>query len=348
MGIKNWLGSMVMTAAVCGSAATLGTTIDKIIVFGDSLSDNGNVYNMLATAKNVIPLVPLIPKNPPYHDGRFTNGIVWVEQLAKSMHVPLVNYAYGGAWAEGIYESGQILPPSLSLQVDMYSIAPSTVIDFNMKKHLYVIWAGSNDYLRGRSNTDSATTNTVDAIAIQIDWLFRMGARNFLILNLADLSKTPTSIEKGPDFALALQKLVIKHNEKLAQRVEKLRGQYSSATIVYLNITDEFDDLIMHPEKYKLKNVAEACYDGGYMFGARQFVMNPEIEAAKEAKFEISNNSVLMDAYLNSLAAKRGHQSCNNPDEYLFWDKTHPTRVTHQLIGLAALLKLSETGISGS
>ena len=69
MKIKNWLGSVILGAALCTSAATLAA-IDKIIVFGDSLSDNGNVYNMLAMAKNVIPLVPLIPKNPPYYEGR--------------------------------------------------------------------------------------------------------------------------------------------------------------------------------------------------------------------------------------------------------------------------------------
>ena len=56
------------------SQSIFAEPIDKIIVFGDSLSDNGNVLSLTEKAKKVIPLVPLIPKNPPYFSGRFTNG----------------------------------------------------------------------------------------------------------------------------------------------------------------------------------------------------------------------------------------------------------------------------------
>lgn len=345
MSIKKIFKSLVIGATMLSAVPVIGSTIDKIIVFGDSLSDNGNVYNMLSTAKNVIPLVPLIPKNPPYYEGRFTNGYVWVEHLANAMNVPLVNYAYGGAWAEGFYDSLQILPPSLGIQVDMYSINPSTVTDFKMHQHLYVIWAGNNDYLKGRSNPDYATTNTVEAIATQVDWLARMGAKHFLILGLADLSRAPTSMAKGPEFAVALHKMVAAHNQKLAKRIDKLRQDRKDLDIVFVDITDDFNDLILNPSKYRLKTVDKACYNGGYMFANQHLENEPEIQAAKEAKFEITNNSILMDAYLNSLAAGRGYHPCQNPDEFLFWDQTHPTRIAHQLIGLGVFAKMAETGM---
>lgn len=345
MSMKSWFGAALAGLTLCISTVTVGAKFDKIIAFGDSLSDNGNVYNMLSMAKNVIPLVPLIPKNPPYFEGRFSNGMVWVEHLAKSLDIPLVNYAYGGAWAEGFYDSMQILPPSLGTQVDMYSVNPSTIVDFKMHQHLYVIWAGSNDYMQGRKDTEYATTNTVETIANQAEWLLRLGAKHVLLLNLADLSRMPSAMAKGPDFAVALRKLVDKHNEKLAARVEKMRRQHADAEIVYINITDEFDDLIFNPIKYGLKNVSSACYAGGYSLTARQFEMEPEVQAAKQAKFELANNSVLMEAYMNSLTASKGHKPCNNPDEFLFWDQTHPTRIVHQLIGLGVFTKLAETGM---
>ena len=46
--------------------------LNKIVVFGDSLSDINNVYNK----SNWI-----IPNNKTWYQGRFTNGLTWVEYL---------------------------------------------------------------------------------------------------------------------------------------------------------------------------------------------------------------------------------------------------------------------------
>ncbi|MFB8787365.1 MAG: SGNH/GDSL hydrolase family protein [Potamolinea sp.] len=81
--------------------------IEQIYTFGDSLSDVGNVYNLTLALKKVG-----YPP-PPYVNGRFSNGIVWVEYLAKQLKlkpVPFttlptgvfsspdgVNFAFGGS-----------------------------------------------------------------------------------------------------------------------------------------------------------------------------------------------------------------------------------------------------------
>ena len=48
----------------------------QVITFGDSLSDRRNVFN--ATLGGT-------PASPPYADGRFSNGPVWVEVLATGL-----------------------------------------------------------------------------------------------------------------------------------------------------------------------------------------------------------------------------------------------------------------------
>src|SRR5919108_3147959 len=58
-----------------------------VVMFGDSLSDNGN---LLALTGGAVPASP-------YFAGRFSNGPVWVERLASALDVPLVNFAVGGA-----------------------------------------------------------------------------------------------------------------------------------------------------------------------------------------------------------------------------------------------------------
>src|SRR6516164_3574154 len=67
----------------------------NLIVFGDSISDTGNGFLFtggVATA-------------PPYFDGHFSNGPMWVEVLADRLGLPApapslgggTNYAFGGA-----------------------------------------------------------------------------------------------------------------------------------------------------------------------------------------------------------------------------------------------------------
>lgn len=46
-------------------------------MFGDSLSDTGKMYDKMRG---------YLPSSPPYHQGRFSNGPVWLEQLTQ--HFP--------------------------------------------------------------------------------------------------------------------------------------------------------------------------------------------------------------------------------------------------------------------
>src|SRR5580698_2181168 len=70
-------------------------SIDAIYAFGDSLTDVGNIY---AATGGTTP-------GAPYVNGQFTNGNVWVQDLATGLGVPSLkpsllggtDYAYGTA-----------------------------------------------------------------------------------------------------------------------------------------------------------------------------------------------------------------------------------------------------------
>ncbi|MHC5725840.1 MAG: SGNH/GDSL hydrolase family protein, partial [Nostoc sp.] len=51
-------------------------SFDQLYVFGDSLSDTGNIYN--ATGKTY-------PQSPPYFDGRFSDGPIWIDYLGDQL-----------------------------------------------------------------------------------------------------------------------------------------------------------------------------------------------------------------------------------------------------------------------
>ena len=86
---------------VFSSHAAIGTgaTFDEVVVFGDSLSDNGNLV--------IVEGQPL-PDPTLYYQGRLSNGPVWVEYLTNPRHLgtALSDKAYGGANSSGL------LPPA--------------------------------------------------------------------------------------------------------------------------------------------------------------------------------------------------------------------------------------------
>jgi phospholipase/lecithinase/hemolysin len=319
-------------------------SVDKIIIFGDSLSDNGNIYSLTKNAKKAIPLIPIIPKEPPYFQGRFSNGPVWIEQVAKLMNVPLENYAYGGAWAEPVLDSWLIVPFGLDMQVNFYLV--SAALDFNKDKHLYVIWAGGNDYIQGRADAEYATSNTVASIKDQLEWLLYYGAKNVVIVNLPDVGATPEATSKGAAFAASVTRLSQLHNRKLATMVEQESKRYPHATLMLIDAKGYYDDVVSHPTKYLLKNTTEACYLGGF-FLQRSLANNLEVEAAKKVKIDILNNPALRTAYLTSMSVANGDTHCMNPDEYVFWDAIHPTRVVHQILATLSFNQLYEYGLKG-
>ena len=68
----------------------------NVFVYGDSLSDTGNIYFITGHTT---------PPSPPYYNGRFSNGPLAVEYLANALHSPLTSFAWGGA-TTGIGDSG--------------------------------------------------------------------------------------------------------------------------------------------------------------------------------------------------------------------------------------------------
>jgi phospholipase/lecithinase/hemolysin len=60
----------------------------NLSVYGDSLSDLGNIYTAGSQT---------IPRSPPYYMGRFSNGPLAVEYHAKTLNTPLTSFAWGGA-----------------------------------------------------------------------------------------------------------------------------------------------------------------------------------------------------------------------------------------------------------
>lgn len=341
--VRSFLMMLVTVMVLFYSLTAAATPIDEIIVFGDSLSDNGNLYAFTQKAHEVFSAVPVMPKSPPYFQGRFTNGWNWIDDLGRYYKVKVDDYAYGGSWAEPILDSKMTIPFGLDVQMDDYLMR--NMLDMHRDKHLFIIWSGSNDYARGRDNPDYATTNAVESIRRQIATLIYYGAKNIFVVGVPDLSLVPEVRDQGSAAMLAAKSITTQHNQKLITMIKNIQKLNPSINIMLYDLTPDFSDMFDHPDKYNLKITLTACYYGNFYLASAAMSDANTIDAAKSVHLDLVDNASLHAAYSTAIAADLGATVCSNADDYLFFDTIHPTRVVHQLIADKAVTYLQAHGV---
>nr|AOR05753.1 carboxylesterase [uncultured bacterium] len=296
--------------------ATYAQKVSKVVFFGDSLTDNGNLFR----------LVELIPKTPPYYQGRFSNGPTWAENLGeyfvKTNGAKYEIYAYAGATAaaHNIFET---LAPTLL--VDQVARYLETNPSDDKSKVLFVFWIGANDYLfLPTGNADELTTAAIQKTANGITTLLDQGAQNFLILDLPDLSKTPFAADLN--MVSQMGSFTILHNQKLASLVDKMQKEHPQAQLMLFQLL-QFSELIENPAKYNAKyhlnlsNTRAACWQGSVFDD-----IDTDNLANKTNKAISNPQPEVKEPIL-----------CEHPEQYVFFDHLHPTATVHQL--LAALVE---------
>ncbi|RTL33797.1 MAG: PEP-CTERM sorting domain-containing protein [Burkholderiales bacterium] len=171
-------------ALIAVLSATSAQAYDRVVVFGDSLSDNGNLAQKFGGA------VP----GAPYVNGRFSNGPVAVEVMATQLGLPLVDYAYGGALTGtgNQFQAQNPLVANTGLLSQVNNFAAQGPAD---AQSLYVVWGGGNDFLAtinggNFSNISGVVTTAVTNLVTEVGTLYGAGARDFLVPLLPDLATT--------------------------------------------------------------------------------------------------------------------------------------------------------------
>jgi phospholipase/lecithinase/hemolysin len=300
------------------SISVYAKQINNIIFFGDSLSDNGNLYRLT---------LKYIPKSPPYFEGRFSNGPTWAENVGhfykNKIGADYQIYAVGGATSIYHAPSTEFIEPSdLTLELDKY------LFDAYWKDKsttLYAIWIGGNDYLFDRyDDAETLTTNVVANISWAITKLINGGAKSFLVMDLPNLARIPFAETNG--MVERLNTVTPMHNQKLAAEVKRLQAAYPDVKITFVSVFNIMTDMLDHPEKYNqqyhvnIVDTKQACWQGSLMLDQQHMPKG------------ILNSPSFREAYAVAAAYDAGMEPCAKPDESLFWDKMHPTAVVHQVL----------------
>jgi phospholipase/lecithinase/hemolysin len=289
--------------------AAPGAPYSAMYVFGDSLSDTGNVS--LAT-------LGIVPVSPPYADHSFSNGPVWAQDVAQSIGLPALqpslaggtDFAYGGA------ETGQTLvhtlnPTDLTAQYAQFlAQAPSP-----QPGALYAMWIGSNDVLDIANDSSLTSVQQQQAVSDAVNnevavlgGLATHGAQNFLVLDVPDLGKTPYETERGPAVAQAASSLASLYDTDLAAALQPLEAS-GALKIDLVDTYSVLDQVIATPSAYGFTNVTTPIWSGN-----------------------------LTNASSGSLQATGSAQS-----QYLYFDSLHPSAQAYAVLAAAITQGLTAT-----
>lgn len=298
------------------STQILAAPLKTLVIFGDSLSDNGNLYEYLKRE---------LPMSPPYFQGRFTNGPVWIELLT-AMYYPnnakdhLLDYAFGGAGvlegSDSDDEEDDVLF-TLSREVDSYLLSHQDKAD---ESSLYIVWMGANNYLAIPDDQEQALYATNIGIVHDLQRLVDKGAKNIMVVNLPDLGKTPAA--RDFDAVDLLSSLSDKHNIMLAENIAKLKQNNPDVKWLLFDVYQIFSDLLEAPEQYGLTNTTDTCYE--------------EMVSARH-----SSRSIL--SMVSTVKPRKTKDACTG---YLFFDPVHPSEVAHQVMAQRIKKALDKAGIT--
>ncbi len=241
---------LARAALVCAIAATAPTaradTFTSLTVFGDSLSDTGNLF--AATLGTT-------PESPPYFDGRFSNGPIWADILAEDFDAKGLesqNFAYGGARA--LPEAD--LLPDLPEQLGLFALTGSPDLG---SRPIASLLFGANDIFGaiGTPELDAVAMAAANAVADAAVALSGFGFGDFLIFNLPDLGATPRYNLFAPDAAPAATAATLSFNATLEGRVDALRD--TGINVIDIDLFAFIDDMIADPAAFGVTDTTLPC-----------------------------------------------------------------------------------------
>lgn len=265
-----------------------------------------------------------------------TNGATWIERYAlgqglsgtvrpalRNPGLQASNYAVGGARARLVTDETPVddvircrfnLSDQVSAYLADYQIdATTNPISANT---LFAIEIGGNDVRDALNapNPSAVLGAAIGNISQTIQTLYSLGARNFLLMNVPNISMTPTvrlldRILTPPP--IPLESTVAYNANLLAVGFNTALGQVQDGLSALPGI---------HIGTLNLYGLLE------------EIVLDKENNASK--LFGITN---VTDACINP---NKPPFTCKKPDTYLFWDGIHPTKAVHSIMAQRAIAVL--------
>lgn len=235
----------------------------NLFVFGDSLSDEGNLASL--------PDYQFL-NYPPYHHG-FSNGPMAASlvadmldlELKPSMH--LVGLPTGTNYAVAAAKAVGENPIDLKTQIGAFLMAQQGVAPEN---GLYFMLIGGNDIrealqtLEQRREQYLRVKQTADAMEENLRILIQNGAKNFVVMNVPDVGSIPETHliaqQQGKQYKKMARRLTRYYNREVAKRVRKLRKEFHHIKMITFDTFKTLEMIKKNHTAMGFTNLDTACF----------------------------------------------------------------------------------------
>eukprot|EP00200_Dunaliella_tertiolecta_P001454 CAMPEP_0202348336 /NCGR_PEP_ID=MMETSP1126-20121109/6309_1 /ASSEMBLY_ACC=CAM_ASM_000457 /TAXON_ID=3047 /ORGANISM="Dunaliella tertiolecta, Strain CCMP1320" /LENGTH=550 /DNA_ID=CAMNT_0048940007 /DNA_START=103 /DNA_END=1755 /DNA_ORIENTATION=+ len=324
--------ALVAFTLILAASSRVAVADSNVLVFGDSLSDQGNLY--AATLKTI--------PGEDYYEGRFSNGEIWVDVLNNNSYT-VANYAIGGATACGVFQGAQNQRTDLQAQLGLFSqgrpapkdsATSSSALFHPQDTNAVFIMIGGNDFLNAMEAAFNESLVPLDqeqldaATIMAKDFLLQVRDKANkcildqvkVLLQVVDPKKTAVYVANVPALEDAPATLKDKRN-------------YTDEAVNAL--TDAIDD---HSRALKAALESEEYQALVAEGGSLQFVdlhqMTKDIMATLQESNAVSN---VEDACRPCASTAADCTLCESPSSHYYYDLVHPTESVHKLIGEKAV-----------
>ncbi|MBK8814389.1 MAG: SGNH/GDSL hydrolase family protein [Methylococcaceae bacterium] len=313
--------SFLLTVCLLAPLPSTAGSYNKMFVFGDSLSDSGNLATLAALSPDGSgPDEFRFLNDAPYFHG-FTNGPTAVFRLANLLQVPDfksslyllqtiegTNFAVAGARAAGDEKI------DLNTQVGAFLASLPPFGGKAPSDALYILFIGGNDIRDMRNAADLKTSYAILKKAKQnihnnLSLLISLGAKHIMVVNSPNIGNLPETkliaqqtnnshvITKATLFTMA-------YNQALADTVKTIE-KYTHRDLVLFDVFTFFNNIVKDSRSLLFSNAKDACY-----------------------------SSVAFDY---NLICDSSHL-----DTFVYFDEIHPTQRVHERVGRAMFAVVPE------
>jgi phospholipase/lecithinase/hemolysin len=299
--MKNRFATLAVTATLAAgltAAPAAASPLDRfsdIYVFGDSLSDPGNLFNALFGA-------PASPAFPVYPDAQFTDGAAWASQIGADFASGR-NFAHGSARAAPTPAQTFTFPdlttpsdpfdtvdivfdvPDFADQIALYQASGQTL----GANPLAAVWFGGNDLRDAVSVLDPfpVVASALNSIGAGLASLAGEGFTNLAVFGLPDLGKIPEIRALGDGAMAAATAATVAFNDNLQDLLAVLPSTLPiPVEVTYVDTFDLFNDILGDPTAFGFQDAETACLDAllvGAVPNCAGFVFYDDIHPTAQA-----------------------------------------------------------------
>lgn len=301
-------------------------------IFGDSLSDTGNLAEALG---HNFP-------NPPFYNDSFTNGPPAVSILSQGLGLAAnpslfvtgfvdahglglptggTNYAVAGATAgnkilAGTTTTEGVPGANLPQQVGAFLAHSGSVASASA---LYTVFIGGNDVRTAAHQGDASFVTTGEATEIaSIKALMAAGAKNFLVVNVPDVGLIPEFTQESPaGQAAAAHADSIAYDQMLNSDVTTLIASNPNDSFKLFDLYSANNAFIANAASFGITNTTDPCYTN------------------TSAGVASASAPATASAACGGINPATGQAT--NINQFLYWDHIHPSAKVQAAFGAELL-----------